>query len=245
MTPGRRGAAAPAEGGAGPWEITVKGIPVTVIKKRIRHVYLRIRADGSVCLSAPLAMSEAAILAFARSRAAWLRGHLAGREPPSPPPAYVSGEVFALWGQPCPLRVLPGTGRCSAALEGGALVLRAAPGSTLQQRKAAVDALYRRELLAAIPPLRRECEAIVGRRAAEILVRDMRSRWGSCSAAEGRIRLSLRLAEKPPACLRCVMIHELTHLLEPRHSPRFWALMDRFCPDWRAIHRLLGGPHAN
>ena len=245
MTPGRRGAAAPAEGGAGPWEITVEGIPVTVIKKRIRHVYLRIRADGSVCLSAPLAMSEAAILAFARSRAAWLRGHLAGREPPSPPPAYVSGEVFALWGQPCPLRVLPGTGRCSAALEGGALVLRAAPGSTLQQRKAAVDAWYRQELLSAVPAVRRDCEAIVGQQAAEVRVRAMRTRWGTCSVSRRRIWLSLQLAQKPPECLRCVMIHELTHLLEPRHSPRFWALMDQFCPNWRNIHRLLGGPHAN
>ena len=223
----------------------MEGIPTLVEKKRIKNLYLRVRADGRVCLSAPQGMSDAAIRAFAAARADWLRRHLAGRKPSAPPPEYVSGERLSLWGSPCPLRVLPADGKCSAALEGGVLVLRAAPGSTLQQRKAAVDAWYRQELLSAVPAVRRGCEAIVGQQAAEVRVRAMRTRWGTCSVSRRRIWLSLQLAQKPPECLRCVMIHELTHLLEPRHSPRFWALMDQFCPNWRNIHRLLGGPHAN
>ena len=214
-------------------------------KKRIRNLYLHIRPDGSVRLSAPLGLSDADILAFASSRAEWIRRHLR-RLPPLPRPRqYAAGETFSLWGDPLPLRLIPGEGDCSAALEGGALILRAGAESTLQQRQAAVKSWYRAQLLSAIPAVRRECEALVGQRAAQVRVRDMHTRWGSCSVASRRIWLSLQLSEKPPECLRCVMIHELTHLWEPRHSPRFWALMDQFCPDWREIHRLLGGPHAN
>ena len=226
-------------------EITVGGISIAVEKKRIKNIYLRIKPDGSVHLSAPRGMSDAAIRAFAASRLDWIGRHRQRLRPLPPPPQYADGEIFLLWGRPCPLRVVSVPGRCSAGLEDGFLVLRAAPESTLQQRKAAVDAWYRAQLLAAIPAVRRECEAIVGQRAAQVRVRDMRTRWGTCNVAQRRVWLSLQLAQKPPECLRCVMLHELTHLWESRHSPRFWALMDRFCPDWRAIHRLLGGPHAN
>ena len=131
-----------------------------------------------------------------------------------------------------------------SVLREGTLFLYAGPESTRQERQAAVKSWYREQLLSAIPSVRQACEAIVGQRAAEVRVRDMRTRWGTCSVARRRIWLSLQLVQKPPACLRCVMTHELIHLLEPSHSPRFWTLMDRFCPDWREVHRLLGGPHA-
>ena len=225
-------------------EIVIDGIPIAVEKKRIKNIYLRIRPDGTVHLSAPRGMSEAAIRAFARSRAGWIQQHRQRLQPPPPPLQYVSGETLLLWGEPYPLRVVPGDGRGAATLREGTLFLYAGPESTRQERQAAVKSWYREQLLSAIPSVRQACEAIVGQRAAEVRVRDMRTRWGTCSVARRRIWLSLQLVQKPPACLRCVMTHELIHLLEPSHSPRFWTLMDRFCPDWREVHRLLGGPHA-
>ena len=238
MTPARRPSPSPSEAGTRLGEISVGGIPIAVERKRIKHIYLRIRADGSVYLSAPQRMTEEQIRAFALSRLDWIRRHRQ-RLRPLPPPRYASGETLFLWGKPCPLRVVPAGGRCTAALEGGALVLRAAPEHTWQQRKDAVNAWYRAQLYAAIPSLRKECEAIVRQQAAEVRVRDMRTRWGTCNVSRRRIWLSLQLAQKPPECLRCVMIHELTHLLERRHSALFWGMMDQFCPDWRDIHRLL------
>ena len=77
----------------------MEGIPILVEKKRIKNLYLRVRADGRVCLSAPQGMSDAAIRAFAAARADWLRRHLAGRKPSAPPPEYVSGERLSLWGR--------------------------------------------------------------------------------------------------------------------------------------------------
>ena len=225
-------------------EIVIDGIPIAVEKKRIKNIYLRIRPDGTVHLSAPRGMSEAAIRAFASSRAGWIQQHRQRLQPPPPPLQYASGETLLLWGEPYPLRVVPGDGRGAATLREGTLFLCAGPESTRQERQAAVKSWYREQLLSAIPSVRQACEAIVGQRAAEVRVRDMRTRWGTCSVARRRIWLSLQLVQKPPACLRCVMTHELIHLLEPSHSPRFWTLMDRFCPDWREVHRLLGGPHA-
>ena len=47
------------------------------------------------------------------------------------------------------------------------------------------------------------------------------------------IRLNTDLAKKPSECLEYIVVHEMTHLLEPTHSDRFMALMDQFMPDWQ------------
>jgi len=57
-------------------------------------------------------------------------------------------------------------------------------------------------------------------------LRDTRSRWGSCSA-RGRLNFSWRLICAPPDVLDYVAAHEVAHLREMNHSPRFWSLVDR------------------
>jgi predicted metal-dependent hydrolase len=59
-------------------------------------------------------------------------------------------------------------------------------------------------------------------------VGNMRSRYGSCTPADGTIRLSDRLAGWPPWVRDYVLVHELAHLAVPDHSPAFWRLVDRY-----------------
>lgn len=76
-------------------------------------------------------------------------------------------------------------------------------------------------------------EPIMGVKADKLTYRNMKSRWGSCQPSTGRICLNVRLALYPPECLEYVVVHELCHLLERGHGPRFRSLMDAFLPDWR------------
>jgi predicted metal-dependent hydrolase len=71
-------------------------------------------------------------------------------------------------------------------------------------------------------------------------VRNMRSRWGSCTMADRTIRLSHRLQSMPSWVIDYVLMHELTHLLEPGHGPRFWAWVDRYPRTERARGYLEG-----
>jgi len=59
-----------------------------------------------------------------------------------------------------------------------------------------------------------------------------RTRWGSCSG-RGNIALNWRLLLLPPAIVDYVVCHELAHLKEMNHSPRFWSVVETLCPDWR------------
>lgn len=107
----------------------------------------------------------------------------------------------------------------------------AAPPDEVAQWKAVVQAF--------VPPLIAKWEPIMGVKAGKIAYRNMTSRWGSCQPATGRICINVRLALYPPECLEYVVVHELCHLLERGHGPRFQALMDAFLPDWRTIRAKL------
>ncbi|MCI8340367.1 MAG: M48 family metallopeptidase [Eggerthellaceae bacterium] len=94
-------------------------------------------------------------------------------------------------------------------------------------------AAWRQAVEACVPPLVAAWGPIMGVRAGKLAYRNMTSRWGSCQPATGRICINVRLALYPPECLEYVVVHELCHLRERGHGPRFRALMDAYMPDWR------------
>jgi predicted metal-dependent hydrolase len=71
-------------------------------------------------------------------------------------------------------------------------------------------------------------------------VTNQNSRWGSCTPAEGSIRLSHRLKGMPDYVIDYVLLHELAHLLVPGHGPRFWRLLDAYPRTERARGYLEG-----
>ncbi|HVY90132.1 MAG TPA: SprT family zinc-dependent metalloprotease [Hyphomonadaceae bacterium] len=71
-----------------------------------------------------------------------------------------------------------------------------------------------------------------------ISIKDMRSRWGSCSS-EGRLNFAWRLVCAPPFALDYVAAHEVAHLKEMNHSARFWRQVERCIPDWQDARAWL------
>lgn len=71
-------------------------------------------------------------------------------------------------------------------------------------------------------------------------VDNMRTRWGSCTPTTGHIRLNRRLATMPEHVQDYVLLHELAHLLQPDHSPAFWALLEGY-PHLERARAFLDG----
>ncbi|HSL64487.1 MAG TPA: SprT family zinc-dependent metalloprotease [Gaiellaceae bacterium] len=80
--------------------------------------------------------------------------------------------------------------------------------------------------------------ARLGVRYARIRIADQRTRWGSCSRS-GTLSFNWRLVLAPQPVLEYVAVHELCHLVEPSHSPRFWALVERARPSFPDERRWL------
>lgn len=222
--------------------ITLEGIPIEVERKPIRNLYLRVHSpDGRVRLTAPLHVSTDAIEQFAASRLGWIRKHLAAAKGASQPALLEDGAQVLLWGSDCRLDLTEGSDckRIQIIQTGAAINMKTPIGVEEAARQAALNAWYRRQLQAAITRQVPPREAVVGVHASAWRIRDMTSRWGTCQTQTGVITLNLQLVKRKPAYLDYVITHELTHLLEPSHNARFYALMDEFYPGWRQMRALL------
>ena len=89
------------------------------------------------------------------------------------------------------------------------------------------------------PGLVERWAAVMGVTPGKLAYRNMTSRWGSCQPSTGRICINVRLALYPPRCLEYVVVHELAHLLVHGHGAQFYAVLDRYLPDWRESKKLL------
>ncbi len=98
---------------------------------------------------------------------------------------------------------------------------------------------WRAAVETAAPVLVAKWERIMGVHAGKLAYRNMRSRWGSCQPATGRICLNVRLALYPPECLEYVVVHELAHLIVAGHGSEFRRVMDSFLPDWQSVAAKL------
>lgn len=78
----------------------------------------------------------------------------------------------------------------------------------------------------------------VGCAPGRVTIREQKTRWGSCSG-KGNLNFNWKLIMAPPQALDYVVIHELCHLYEFNHSPRFWALVARQMPDYEAWKKWL------
>ena len=212
---------------------------VTVTRKRMKNLYLRVLApDGRVAVSAPLRTSDAEIQRFLESRADWIQKQRA-RILSAKTATLEDGGSIPYFGGWLLLRMVAHNGRTKLERQGDTLVLWIKPEADETAVRKALDGWYRAELLRAAEAMLPECERIVGKRAGELKIRDMKTRWGTCNIKSAQITLNLRLAEKPPECLRYVLTHELCHLHEAGHNERFWKRMDVYYPDWKKIRKRL------
>lgn len=228
-------------------------IPVSVVRKRVKNLNLRVRADGTVTLSIPQHLPLARAREFLDRKGGWIaervRRNIDRR--PSPDLAGELPDRIPLWGKLVPRdsihansgQAVGGQGAGGRAIPGQAASGRdagdqGAPGQTTIDQ-AALDELYRTEVLRALPDVVERMEARIGVHATRWSVRVMKTRWGSCTPKTGAIRINARLAAYPPECLEFVVVHELVHLLEPSHNARFHTLLDEFCPDNRHPAKLL------
>ena len=213
--------------------LTVGGrqIPVQLRRHpRARRYVLRLRADGSARVTVPRGGSVAEAQRFAERHQPWLARQIERQDarPKISNEWPVGTEVF-----------LRGELEKIAAGENGFFCFGgeriAAAGADL--RPALERHLWR---LAAreLPPILLEFAARHQLTVRRVSVRNQKSRWGSCSR-RGTISLNWRLIQTPAFVRDYIFLHELMHLREMNHSPRYWREVERVCPDYPVAERWL------
>jgi len=222
--------------------INLGDITADVVFKDIKNVHLSVYPpDGKVRISAPCRMSLDTIRVFAISKLAWIKQQqkkLQEQERETPR-EYLERESHYVWGKRYLLTISESDEAPGIELRHSRMVLRVRPGTDEEKRQLIVEAWYREQIRKAVPPLIALWEPFLGVRVGRFFVQRMKTRWGSCNPGNSSIRLNTELAKKPRECLEYIVVHEMAHLLEPIHSARFVALMDRFMPDWRLRRNQL------
>lgn len=221
-----------------------------VVRKDIKNVHLAVYPPrGRVRIAAPRRLSDDAIRLAIVTRMGWIRRQqrvYAAQERQSER-EMVSGESHYVEGRRYRLRVLERNETPQVRIRGPrTLEMVVATDASREVRTRVLDRWYRVRLCRESEALIAQWQPIIGVRVASWGIRKMRTRWGSCHEATGRILLNLELAKKDRECLEYIIVHELVHLLEREHNDRFRALMDRFLPTWRLRREKLNrAPLAN
>lgn len=216
--------------------LTVAGLGVDVIYKDIKNLHISVYPPmGRVRVAAPHRLNEEAIRLAVIQRLPWInkqRQQLQDADRQTER-RMISGETHYVWGERYRLDSSQ-AGRSGVKLAGKTLWLTAPAGADEEAKKAVLDRWYRRQLKAALPGLLAKWEPIIGEQVNKVVVRRMKTKWGTCQTASRAIWLNPELAKKNPRCLEYIVVHELTHLIERTHDERFIDLMDLHLPDWRA-----------
>jgi hypothetical protein len=211
-------------------------ISADVIFKDIKNLHLSVYPPtGRVRVAAPRRMKLETIRVFVISKLGWIKRQqqkLRGQARETPR-EYLDRESHYLWGRRFLLKVIEDDRAPSVEVTHSHLSLRISPGATDEKKRHAVAKWYREQMRAAVTLLVARWAPVIGVRVEKFYVQQMKTKWGSCNPLTHSVRLNTELAKKPKECLEYVLVHEMVHLLEPKHNARFIAMMDRFMPAWR------------
>lgn len=218
---------------------------VLVRYKDVKNLTLRLKPDGSVCLSAPAAIDKRSVQRFLEEHLPWLREKTKAMESTSRHPLRYDmslpfdGASLYLWGRRLPVRFIERAGARRMQVLPNRVNLYVRRSLDGGQQAATVKDLYKKLTEQAALPLLHQWQQRMGVRYTELRLRQMKSLWGSCNVRTGAVTLNILLACWPQPCLELIVVHELAHLLVPNHSPAFKRTLDTYLPDWKRREQVL------
>ena len=200
-----------------------------IVRSRRRTIALVITPDAHLIVRAPLRAPVSMIDALVRENSGWIRkkiSEMKGR-PQAVSHAYEEGEIFWFLGRPYPLHLdnEPGAGiRRTDRL--------CVPRVMLPDIRSAIQRWYMAEAHNEIHSRCMWFSMMTNYSPTSVRITDATQRWGSCNH-RGGLNFSWRLIQAPLSIVDYVIVHELVHLRQPDHSPKFWAKVEALMPDYK------------
>ncbi len=217
-------------------------IMIAVNRKAVKNVHLSVHPPGGhVTLVAPTGTRLEVVRAYAISKLGWIRKQQKKLEDQAreTPRQFIERESHYLWGRRYLMTVEYQETKPSVSLDHKRITLTVRPGSDARKRAGVIHEWHKSLLHAVVPPLISKWEPKLKVVVAGYFLQRMKTKWGSCNHQAGHIRLNTELVKKPKDLLEYVIVHEMTHLLEPIHSDRFVAVLDKQYPTWREARAEL------
>jgi predicted metal-dependent hydrolase len=203
-----------------------------VIKRSARRTAISIVVDEEgLRVGAPWDATQHAIERLLRKHGDWVLKKIdEWQVKRAPSRRWSDGEPLMLFGRPLELRVSTRAGHTH--LQGDQLVVPARETATGVSRQV-LEWLHEQARVCFTQRVEHYRRLVGIQKIPQVHLSSARSRWGSCHSS-GRIHLNWRLVQMPLPLIDYVVAHEVAHLLEMNHSPRFWRIVARVVPDYEA-----------
>lgn len=199
-------------------------------RSRRKTLSIVVRADGTVEVKAPQRCSKERIEQFLAEKSDWIEKYVSQNKARTEQYKF-SGDI-PFMGKPLPVT----EGECFMfSSETGFTVPK---GRSIEECLPQLEYIYRKAAAEYLPKRVGYFAEIMGVSPSAVKISGAEKRWGSCSG-RGTINLSWRLMAAAPELIDYVIVHELAHLTELNHSPRFWKIVENTMPDYRERQTAL------
>jgi predicted metal-dependent hydrolase len=223
-------------------------IDYTVARRKRETLEIAVEPDSKVSVVAPISASTECIRKKVRKRAPWIlkqQKYFDQFKPRTPGKRYLSGETHLYLGRQYRLKVVQSELPSVKLLRGRIIVGNPVPTDRAETKRL-LDEWYETKARTKLPERIDACLGLFSRPAlvtpSGFGIRKLQKRWGSMSKTK-RLLLNVRLIQASVDAIDYVITHELCHIAEPNHGPKFYRLMHRAMQDWKKrkekLERLL------
>ena len=218
--------------------ITVDDLIVTIkYRRKMKNIYLKVEKNADVVVSAPPRTPNYIIKKLVQENVAEIKlrrnnilknGHTVKN--------YVTGEKHYVFGRELTLEVRLGE-KNKVTISNDKLILSVK--DKYKDREQIVTKELRKVVYNKCLEFLSKYEKTMNVQAEQLRIKKMKTRWGTCNIEAKRIWINYELVKYPVECLEHTIVHELTHLLETNHTPRFYTLLGKYYPNYRENDKLI------
>ena len=210
-------------------------VSLTIVRKpNMKHIYLRVTPKG-VLVSAHKKTKLSTIEAFVFSKSSWLIKHLKVQKAQNEKRLLKTGNNVYYQGEAIVLECQEVTSS-KAQLEflENKFIISMPKASRQEELEILFDNFYKEEAIKQIKPLLDKWSKIMDLKPSTVGFRKAKRRWGSCSS-QNALSFNYYLMKLPLHLVEYVVVHELAHIKEKNHSSNFWAVLEEFLPEYKAL----------
>lgn len=221
--------------------INIDNISVNVSWKPIKNINIKVKPiTGEVSMSCPERVTYQQILSFLEKKLTWIKKKQdkLALLPPGPILQYISGEQHYYLGKFHELQIIE-SDKIQVLVVDNRLEVYMPPNHTPKQIAMVLEQFYAKALYPVLEELLLKHTPIMNLAMPTFRVKFMKKVWGYCLHKKRAITFNTLLCKKPVECIEQVVVHELSHLFQPNHSKKFYAVLTKYLPDWKERHALL------
>lgn len=218
--------------------ITVDDLIVTIkYRRKMKNIYLKVEKNADVVVSAPPRTPNYIIKKLVQEnideiklrRTNILKNGYTVKN-------YVTGEKHYIFGKELILEIRLGD-KNKVTISNDKLILSVKDKH--QDREQIVTRELRKVFYNKCLEFLGKYEKLMNVHTEQLRIKKMKTRWGTCNIEAKRIWINYELVKYPIECLEHTIVHELTHLLETNHTPRFYTLLGKYYPNYRENDKLI------